>query len=122
MVLEYRWAYGSEGNALVGKHIFQVVTTGGKQENYCKTGKDRFTIYELLEPFNQTAKVCKMHYLPPYVIHGTFDMQKQDYQEAGRRYGILLSYLLENKIDERDFSDLLYMNEWLNKIEVPNGN
>ena len=122
MVLEYKWAYGSEGNALVGKHIFQVVTTGGQQENYCKTGKDRFTIYELLEPFNQTAKVCKMHYLPPYVIHGTFSMQKPDYLEAGKQYGKLLSLLLEHPLDEKDFSDLFYLNEWFTKITLPNGN
>lgn len=122
LVLEYRWAYGSEGNALVGKYIFQVVTTGGKQENYCKTGKDRFTIYELLEPFNQTAKVCKMHYLPPYVVHGTFDMQAEDYKKAGAQYGALLEFLLTNRLDENEFSKMIYMNDWFQQITVPNGN
>ena len=122
MVLEYRWAYGSEGNALVGKHIFQVVTTGGKQENYCKKGRDRFTIYDLLEPFNQTAQVCKMHYLPPYVVHGTFDMQSEDYKEAGQQYGDLLKFLLTTSLDSKEFSKTLYMNDWFHKITTHNGN
>jgi glutathione-regulated potassium-efflux system ancillary protein KefG len=57
LVLEFGWAYGKEGNNLKNKTLFQVITTGGSQENYCATGRDRFTIPELLEPFNQTAKV-----------------------------------------------------------------
>lgn len=84
LVLEYKWAYGSEGNQLEGKFIFQAITTGGRKDNYCETGRDRFTIYELLEPFNQTAQVCKMHYLPPYVVHGTFSMNDDDYKQAGK--------------------------------------
>ncbi|WP_339610329.1 NAD(P)H-dependent oxidoreductase [uncultured Planktosalinus sp.] len=122
MVLEYKWAYGSEGNALVGKHVFQVLTTGGRQENYCTTGRDRFTIYELLEPFNQTAKVCKMNYLPPFVVHGTFSMKKDDYIKAGVSYGNLLTYLLEHKIEYSEFENLLYMNDWLDQKNTVNGN
>ena len=66
MVLEHNWAYGKKGTALQDKIIFQVITTGGDKENYCETGSDRYTIVELLEPFNQTAKVCNMMYLPPF--------------------------------------------------------
>lgn len=32
MVLEYNWAYGSKGDALRNKLIFQVITTGGKRK------------------------------------------------------------------------------------------
>lgn len=122
MVLEYKWAYGSEGNALVGKHVFQVLTTGGRKENYCTTGRDRYTIYELLEPFNQTAKVCKMNYLPPFVVHGTFSMQDEDYKDAGKSYGNLLKYLLSHKINPLEFHEFLYMNDWLNQKITVNGN
>ena len=57
MVLEHNWAYGKKGTALKDKIVFQVITTGGDKENYCETGSDRYTIVELLEPFNQTEKV-----------------------------------------------------------------
>ena len=113
LVLEYKWAYGSEGNQLEGKFIFQAITTGGREQNYCATGRDRFTIYELLEPFNQTAQVCKMHYLPPYVIHGTFSMNDDDYEKTGENYGQLLNRLLENPIDKKKFANLQYLNDWM---------
>lgn len=113
LVLEYKWAYGSEGNQLEGKFIFQAITTGGRKDNYCETGRDRFTIYELLEPFNQTAQVCKMHYLPPYVVHGTFGMNDDDYKQAGKDYGVLLNRLLEEPLEQQKFKDMQYLNYWL---------
>ncbi|MEA1787416.1 NAD(P)H-dependent oxidoreductase [Arenibacter sp. GZD96] len=121
LVLEYKWAYGSEGNALEGKYVFQVVTTGGNQENYCKTGRDRFTIYELLEPFNQTAQVCKMKYLPPYVVHGTFDMEIRDYVQAGKAYGSLLNHILTTGFSEADFKNHVYMNDWYTSLNTAHG-
>jgi glutathione-regulated potassium-efflux system ancillary protein KefG len=115
LVLEYKWAYGTTGTALQGKYVFQAITTGGRKENYCDTGKDRFTIYELLDPFNQTAQVCQMHYLPPYVIHGTFQMEAKDYKKAGEEYGRLIAYLLDHKLTPLEFRDLLYLNDWFDK-------
>ena len=84
MVLEHNWAYGKKGTALKDKIVFQVITTGGDKENYCETGSDRYTIVELLEPFNQTAKVCNMMYLPPFVVHGTHNMSTEDYKKNGQ--------------------------------------
>lgn len=34
LVLEFEWAYGPGGNALQGKKIFKVITTGGASEAY----------------------------------------------------------------------------------------
>lgn len=56
MVLEYGWAYGKFGLALQDKVIFQTITTGGSQENYCAEGRENHTVLELLEPFKQTSK------------------------------------------------------------------
>lgn len=115
LVLEYKWAYGNTGTALQGKFIFQAITTGGRKENYCDTGRDRFTIYELLDPFNQTAQVCQMHYLPPYVIHGTFKMNTSDYKTAGKEYGELISYLLKTELSSLEFKGFNYLNDWFSK-------
>jgi glutathione-regulated potassium-efflux system ancillary protein KefG len=112
MVLEYDWAYGKKGNALAGKYIFQAITTGGKQENYCATGKDRYTIIELLEPFNQTAKVCKMIYLPPFVVHGTHNISADEIRKMAFNYNQLLHYFLEHEISEQTFSNYFYLNNW----------
>ncbi|HBI01853.1 MAG TPA: NAD(P)H-dependent oxidoreductase [Flavobacterium sp.] len=117
MVLEYDWAYGKNGNALNGKSIFQVITTGGAKENYCATGKDRFSIPELLEPFNQTAKVCKMNYLPPFVVHGTHKMNEEEVFNHAKTYAELLLFLTKNEINSEEINRNFYMNEWFLKIK-----
>jgi glutathione-regulated potassium-efflux system ancillary protein KefG len=71
LVLEFGWAYGPGGNSLVGKKIFNAVTTGGATEAYRHEGRNRFTVQEFLAPFDQTAHLCKMQYLPPFAIQGT---------------------------------------------------
>ncbi len=115
LVLEYNWAYGAKGTYLKGKFLFQIITTGGKKENYSSFGKDRFTIYELLEPFNQTAQVCKMIYLPPYVIHGTHEMEDADYQNAAKEYHILLNYLINNELQFKGIIEETYLNDWFQR-------
>ena len=116
MVLEHNWAYGKKGTALQDKIIFQVITTGGDKENYCETGSDRYTIVELLEPFNQTTKVCNMMYLPPFVVHGTHNMATEDYEKNGLIYGYFLHYLENNYLDKDEILQHQYLNEWFATI------
>jgi glutathione-regulated potassium-efflux system ancillary protein KefG len=113
LVLEFGWAYGKEGNNLKNKTLFQVITTGGSQENYCSTGRDRFTIPELLEPVNQTAKVCKMHYLPPFVVHGTHKITPEETLIKAKLYNQLLTYLEEKGIQSDNFDEHIYLNHWI---------
>ncbi len=71
LALEHGWAYGSQGNALSGKYMLTAISTGGAAAAYRREGHNRFTIRELLAPIEQTAMLCKMIYLPPFVVHGT---------------------------------------------------
>ena len=118
MVLEYNWAYGKNGIALEGKIIFQVITTGGDRDNYCETGSHRYSIIQLLEPFIQTAKVCNMLYLPPYVVHGTHNMTEEDYAKNGLVYGYFLDYIENNNLDSDEIMQYHYLNEWFATIQV----
>ncbi len=118
LVLEYDWAYGKNGNALKGKSVFQVITTGGTKDNYCATGRDRFTIPELLEPFNQTAKVCKMNYLPPFVVHGTHKMNEKEVVNHAEIYAGLLLFLTNNEINYNEINHNFYINEWFTKLKT----
>lgn len=113
IVLEHGWAYGKEGTALKGKKLLQVITTGGRKENYCAAGRDKYTINQLLEPFNQTARVCNMEYLPPFVIHGTHSMDAEGYVENAKVYTQLLEYLENRTIDPTELSGFSYFNDWL---------
>lgn len=112
IVLEHGWAYGKEGFALKDKLLLQAITTGGRKENYSPTGRDHFTIPQLLEPFCQTAKVCRMHYMPPFVIHGTHSMDEKGYEENGKLYGKVLKHLAKTKIDIAELADFHYFNDY----------
>jgi glutathione-regulated potassium-efflux system ancillary protein KefG len=90
MVLELGWAYGTGGNQLSGKYVFNVVTTGGAQETYTHEGRNRFALSELLSPFDQTAYLCKMNYLPPYAIQGTHRFTVEELEDHALRFEQML--------------------------------
>ncbi|QHQ35880.1 NAD(P)H-dependent oxidoreductase [Algicella marina] len=70
LVLEYGFAYGEGGTALRGKVFLASLTTGGPEDAYSTEGYNRFTIRELLAPLEQTARLCGMRYIAPFVLHG----------------------------------------------------
>lgn len=71
LVLEYGFAYGPGGDALHGKTLVSALTTGGPAHAYARAGYNHFTMAELLAPFEQTALLCGMKWLPPFVVQGT---------------------------------------------------
>ncbi|HVE79241.1 MAG TPA: NAD(P)H-dependent oxidoreductase [Gemmatimonadaceae bacterium] len=99
LVLEHGWAYGSRGTALRGKWFLNVVTAGGGAAAYQAEGLNGHTVRELLAPVEQTARLCGMRYLPPYVIHGThrLDADGIDHEAAG--YAALLRRLHDDRLD-----------------------
>jgi len=64
-VLTYGFAYGTGGDSLKGKNFIVSTTTGTPAEYYQKTGANRFTMEEFLNPIEQTATLIQMNYLPP---------------------------------------------------------
>lgn len=86
VVLEYGFAIGREGTALHGKSLLSVVSTGHRAEAYGPEGKDRYTMTELLRPFEQTARHCGMEYLPPLVVHGVRHLSDADIDAHCERY------------------------------------
>lgn len=97
-VLEYGFAFGSEGTALHGKDFVSAISTGGPREAYQAGGFNNYTISELLRPFQQTANLCGMIYRPPFVVHGAiaFDLPgivratDEDLQRHAEAYRALL--------------------------------
>lgn len=69
-VLAYGWAYGSGGNALRGKDLWLVATTGGPEDSYHPGSYNRYFFDAFLPPYEQTAALCGMRFLPPLVLHG----------------------------------------------------
>lgn len=64
------WAYGPGGRALAGKDLWLVASTGGTDESYAPTGHHRYYFDEFLHPYEQTAALAGMRWLPPMLLHG----------------------------------------------------
>ncbi|NJD19492.1 MAG: NAD(P)H oxidoreductase [Gemmatimonadetes bacterium] len=94
LVLEHGWAYGSKGTALRGKDWLCAVSTGGRAEAYRPDGHNRFTVRQLMAPLEQTARLCGMRFLEPWVIYGTHRLSDAGIGEAAARYRELLEGLL----------------------------
>jgi glutathione-regulated potassium-efflux system ancillary protein KefG len=77
LVLQHGFAYGHRGTALHGKKLLSAITTGGSKQAYCREGYNYFSLQELLVPFEQTARLCGMEYLPPFVVHETHQLREQ---------------------------------------------
>jgi glutathione-regulated potassium-efflux system ancillary protein KefF len=69
-VLAYGWAYGPGANALQGKDLWLVATTGGPETSYHPQGYNRYFFEAFLPPYEQTAALCGMRFLPPLLLHG----------------------------------------------------
>jgi glutathione-regulated potassium-efflux system ancillary protein KefF len=69
-VLTYGWAYGHQGTALQGRDLWLVTTTGGPEESYHPQGYNRYFFDAFMPPYEQTAALCGMRFLPPLVLHG----------------------------------------------------
>jgi len=113
LVLEHGWAYGSGGNMLSGKRVFNAITCGGPMQVYSKEGRNRFTIREFLYPFDQTAHLCKMQYLPPFVIDGTHRLSSEKIEVFALQYKELLLSLINDKLSAADWGRVDYLNELL---------
>jgi glutathione-regulated potassium-efflux system ancillary protein KefG len=99
LVLEHGWAYGSHGKALAGKVFMNVITTGGKESAYQEKGYNRFTMRQLLAPIEQTAILCNMVFLAPFIVHGTHSISPEDISRYKTDYIELIHALQEKRID-----------------------
>lgn len=77
LVLEHGFAYGDGGDALAGKRMMLAVTAGGPETAYAASGYNHFELRTLLTPWEQTARLCKMDFLPPYVLFGSLKAPAQ---------------------------------------------
>lgn len=86
VVLEHGFAFGENGTALRGKQAMSALTTGGSAEDYHQSGSNRFTMQQLLAPFDQTAHLCGMQYLEPFILHATASLGVDEIMQAAARY------------------------------------
>ena len=85
-VLAFGWAYGPDGTALRGKDVWLVASTGGAEDSYRPDGYNRYFFDAFLPPYEQTAALCGMRFLPPLVMHGAHRADDAELSAHARAY------------------------------------
>lgn len=111
LVLEHGWAYGKNGTQLSGKFWMHAISSGGPKHVYQKDGANRFTILEFLRPLEQTATLCKMNWLPPFLVQGTHRLSDAELAQFCGDYRRLLELLRDDRLDLESCSGWENMNE-----------
>lgn len=99
LVLEYGWAYGSNGKMLAGKWVMNVISSGGNLNAYQKDGRNRFTHRSFLNSFDQTAHLCGMEYLPPFIVPGANKLSSDDIEDFMIQYAQIVHFLMTEHIN-----------------------
>ncbi|OPY90980.1 MAG: General stress protein 14 [Syntrophus sp. PtaU1.Bin208] len=113
VVLEHGWAHGEGGNVLRDKWIFNAVSSGGTRKEYAANGFNRFTMGEFLIPYQQTAILCGMIYLPPFATQGTYRLTDADLEYYSALYSTLLDRLVQGNLDIESVLTFPFLNDWL---------
>src|SRR6478672_12044757 len=90
-VLTYGFAYGAGGDALHGKRLQLVLSTGGPESSYAPAGHNRFTMEELLRPLDATAHLCGLEMAEPLILHSAPRVDADELDRHAARYRELLA-------------------------------
>ncbi len=85
-VLGKDFAFG-DSSALKGKYWRSVITAGGRKEAFEPLGYNRYSLSELLRPFEMTAALCQMHWIEPLVLYwarNVTDVERYQHAELYR--------------------------------------
>ncbi len=121
LVLEYGFAYGEGGDVLDGKHWLSAISTAGTLRAYCEKGSNQYTIREFLRPFEQSALLCNMRWLPPYVVHNSQQISDPELDRAAENYRRLIERLRDRPDVSVPAGQHSYINKWLEQ-EPAGGN
>ena len=113
LVLEYGFAFGAHGTELRGKALMSVLSTGGDKTIYRKDGLHGHTLREFLIPFEKTAHLCHMAYLPPFVVSGTHRLTAADIQQHAQDYREVLNIVKDESMDRERMLTFEYFNDAL---------
>lgn len=119
LVLEHGWAHGAGGGALEKRTVFAAVTTGGSRESYAPDGFNRHAMGEFLLPFQQTARLCGMNYLPPFLVQGTYRLGDQELARFAAQYRALLLRFSRTTPAPEELSGLERLNDWVGLSDSP---
>lgn len=77
-VFAFGWAYGPGAQALRGKDLWLVASAGGDEASYRPQGTNRHFFDAFLPPYEQTAALVGMRFLPPLLLHGAHRASEEE--------------------------------------------
>ena len=85
-VFAFGWAYGPGGRALAGADLWLVTSTGGPESAYRPDGHNRHFFDAFLPPYEQTAALAGLRFLPPLVLHGAHRVDDAEIAAHAQRF------------------------------------
>lgn len=83
---------------IVGKSIMAVVTVGAEEEDYRSGGRNRFTVDELLRPYQTSAILSGMVWETPLVVYGLSNEDRtKNIAQGATKYKEAVEMLLKEK-------------------------
>lgn len=86
-VLSRDFANSMGGNALAGKYWRSVLTIGEPEGAYCPGGYNRYSMGDILRPFELTAAMCHMHWLTPILVYWARRQKPEVLESHAKAYG-----------------------------------
>jgi glutathione-regulated potassium-efflux system ancillary protein KefG len=71
---------------------------------------------DFLAPLEQTARLCGMHYLPPFVAHGTHQMPLQEMEAHAEDYKRVLEAMRDGRLDLDSVQSSPRLNSHLDRV------
>lgn len=96
LVLEHGFAYGDGGDKLSGRIMMLAITAAGPEDAYTPNGYQQYPLRTFLTPFEQTARLSKMRFAAPYVLHSSL---KTDATRHADGFARLLSAIRDDRYD-----------------------
>lgn len=105
VVLGKNFAFGA-GRALEGKVWRSVITAGGSHNAFTREGYNYYSLGELLQPFELTAKLCRMQWVKPLALYWARNISQVDRIEHAQQYKHWLANLEDELAEEVSLEDI----------------
>lgn len=83
-VLDYGWAFGTDGDKLHNKELLIATTTGA--DGYSRGGEVKYSVEELLRPFQAANNLIGTRYLKPFIINNSMAIDANQIEKYAKEY------------------------------------
>lgn len=85
-VFTFGWAHGPGGTKLKGKDWVMAISIGSPEHSYQAGGYNLFSVSELTKPFQASASLVGMTYLPSFVEYRANKISEQEITQSAVQY------------------------------------